>query len=139
MTAFDPLTPESYSFWATEHVRFADLDMLGHVNNKAYATYFETARVSYFFERGLSDGPRVGMAIVRLELDYRKEILFPGTLRLGVRLHRLGRSSLTLACAIFGEDACHATSMATLVRFDPGARKSSPFSEAERTGLEADL
>jgi acyl-CoA thioester hydrolase len=80
------------------------------------------------------------MAIVRLELDYRKEILFPGTLRLGVRLHRLGRSSLTLACAIFGEeDACHATSMATLVRFDPGARKSAPFSETERAGLKADL
>ena len=45
MSDFDPTDPGSYSFWATEHVRFADLDMLGHVNNKAYATYFEPARV----------------------------------------------------------------------------------------------
>jgi len=141
MTAseFDPLNPESYRFWVTEHVRFADLDMLGHVNNKIYATYFETGRVSYFATKGLSDGPRVGMAIVRLELDYRKEILFPATLKIGVGLQRLGRSSLTLACAIFNGPVCSATSMATLVRFDPGTRKSKPFSDTERADLEADL
>ena len=139
MSDIDATSPDSYRFWAEEHVRFADLDMLGHVNNKAYATYFETARTSYFFSRGLGDGPRIGMAIVRLELDYRKEILFPGTLQLGVRLAKLGRSSLTLSCAIFNEDVCRATSMATLVRFNPQERKSQTFTDAERTLLEADL
>ena len=140
MSDVDPLSPDSYRFWANETVRYADLDMLGHVNNKGFITYFETGRIAYFFARGLKDGPRAGMAMVRLEVDYRQEIVFPGTLRVGVRLQKLGRSSLTLACAIFGEDgACRATSMATVVRFDPGARKSVPFTEAERERLEADL
>jgi acyl-CoA thioester hydrolase len=139
MTEFDPLDLEAYRFWAAEHVRFADLDMLGHVNNKAYATYFETGRVGYFAARGLSDGPRVGMAMVRLEIDYRKEIRFPAALRVGVRPLKLTRSTLSLACAIFNDDVCASTSVSTAVRFDPNARKSTPFSDAERAALEADL
>jgi len=136
MSDFDPTDPGSYSFWAEENVRFADLDMLGHVNNKAYATFFETARVGFMIECGLSDGTRVGVAMVRLEIDYRKEIRFPATLRLGVRLLRLGNSSLTLACAIFTDDVCASTSQSTAVRFDTTTRGSKPFSAAEREALE---
>ena len=139
MTDFDPTTLESYRFWAAEHVRFADLDMLGHVNNKAYATYYETARVAYMSSRGLSDGLKVGMALVRLEVDYRKEIRFPATLRLGVRLLKLGNSSLKLACAIFDDGGCASTSVSTAVRFSPATRGSQPFTPEERALLEQDL
>lgn len=31
-----------------DQVRFAELDRLNHVNNKAYMTWFETLRVAYF-------------------------------------------------------------------------------------------
>jgi acyl-CoA thioester hydrolase len=139
MSDFDPTDPGSYSFWATEHVRFADLDMLGHVNNKAYATYFETARVNYMTACGLSDGVRVGVAMVRLEIDYRKEIRYPATLKLGVRLCKLGNSSLTLACAIFDGDVCASTSRSVAVRFDAETRGSKPFTPAERQTLESYL
>jgi acyl-CoA thioester hydrolase len=139
MSDFDPTSPDSYGYWTPEHVRFADLDMLGHVNNKAYATYYETARVTYMASRGLSDGLKVGMALVRLEIDYRKEIRFPATLRLGVRLCRLGNSSLTLACAIFDDEGCASTSMSIAVRFDAEARASKPFTAEERAALEKDL
>jgi acyl-CoA thioester hydrolase len=129
---FDPTSPESYNFWATEHVRFADLDMLGHVNNKAYATYYETARVAAMAACNLTDGIAVGMAMIRLEIDYRKEIRFPAELRLGVRLRKLGNSSLALACAIFNRDVCASTSYSIAVRFDPKTRASKPFTEEER-------
>jgi acyl-CoA thioester hydrolase len=136
MSDFDPTDPDSYNFWATEHVRFADLDQLGHVNNKAYATYYETARVCFMEACGLSDGPIIGMALVRLELDYRKEIRYPNTLKLGVRLTRLGNSSLTLACAIFAGVTCSSTSIGIAVRFDAKARASKPFTPEERQVLE---
>jgi acyl-CoA thioester hydrolase len=139
MSEFDPIDPGSYRFWAEEHVRFADLDMLGHVNNKAYATYFETARVGFMTHCGLSDGVRVGVAMVRLEIDYRKEIRFPATLRLGVRLLKLGNSSLTLVCAIFNGEVCASTSKSIAVRFDGETRASKPFSPEERQALEAYL
>jgi acyl-CoA thioester hydrolase len=139
MSEFDPTRPESYPFWATEHVRFADLDIMGHVNNKAYATFYETARIAYAAERGMRDRQKIGMALVRLEIDYRKEIRFPATLRLGVALRKLGRSSMTLACAIFDGDVCASTSVAVLVRFDLETRASKPFLDEERAALEADL
>jgi acyl-CoA thioester hydrolase len=113
-------------------VRFADLDMLGHVNNKAYATYYETARVAAMAACNLTDGIAVGMAMVRLEIDYRKEIRFPADLRLGVRLRKLGNSSLALACAIFNGDVCASTSYSIAVRFDPTTRASKPFTDEER-------
>ena len=139
MKGFDALDPEAYRFWAAEHVRHADLDMLGHVNNKAYATYFESGRVAYFARCGINDGPKVGMAMVRLEIDYRKEITFPATLRVGVRPLKLTRSSITLGCAIFNDAVCSATSVAVCIRFDPAARKSMPFSDEERAMIEPDL
>jgi acyl-CoA thioester hydrolase len=137
MSPFNPTDPGSYNFWAVEHVRFADLDMLGHVNNKAYATYYETARVNFLAACGLSDGPVVGMALVRLELDYRREIRYPATLKLGVKLIRLGNSSLSLACAIFDGEVCASTSVSIAVRFDATARASKPFTAEERQLLES--
>jgi acyl-CoA thioester hydrolase len=79
------------------------------------------------------------MALVRLEVDFRKEILYPATLRIGLRLQRLGRSSLTLACAIFNGDVCASTSVAILVRFNARLRAAQAFSECERVILEAEL
>lgn len=140
MTDFDPTSPDSYRYWVTEHVRFADLDMLGHVNNKAFATYYESGRVDYMAARGLSDGMRVGMAMVRLELDYRHEIRFPNTLKIGVRLAKLGNSSLTLVCAIFDQEGrCVSTARSVAVRFNAETRSSQHFSPEERALLERDL
>jgi acyl-CoA thioester hydrolase len=139
MTDFEPTDPAIYKFWAAEHVRFADLDMLGHVNNKAYSTYYESGRIEYMRARDMSDSPEFGMALVRLEVDFRKEILYPATLRVGLRLQRLGRSSLTLACAIFNGDVCASTSIAILVRFNARLHTAQAFSDRERAILEAEL
>lgn len=139
MIDFDPTSPDSYRFWTTEHVRFADLDMLGHVNNKAYATYLETARVDFGRACGLSDNADKSMALVRLEIDYRAEIRYPANPRVGIRLSRLGNSSLTLAYAIFDGETCAATALSIGVRFDGQARRSCPFTETERRALEAYL
>jgi acyl-CoA thioester hydrolase len=139
MSDFTPTDPEFYNFWATEHVRFADLDMLGHVNNKAYATYYETSRVAFMAACDLRDGLSIGMALVRLEIDYRKEIRFPATLKLGIRLTKLGKSSLSMACAIFDGDVCASTSVGIAVRFDLTTRTSKPFSPEERAVLESYL
>jgi acyl-CoA thioester hydrolase len=138
-TELDLTDPSIYRFWSTEHVRFADLDILGHVNNKAYATYYESARIEYMASRVPPEAARDWLALVRLEIDYLKEIHYPGTLRLGVSPVRLGNSSITMACAIFNSDVCCSTSIAILVCFDQAARKSRPFPDELRKRLEADL
>ncbi|MBC7745311.1 MAG: thioesterase family protein, partial [Flavobacterium sp.] len=40
----------SFNYKIPLHVRFADIDLFGHVNNAVYLTYFEIARSSYWSE-----------------------------------------------------------------------------------------
>jgi|GEM_PF-6415953 len=57
-------TASTDSYWRfchTEHVRFADCDMFAHVNNAAYLTYVESARLAYYSHiSGLAIGWRAG-------------------------------------------------------------------------------
>jgi acyl-CoA thioester hydrolase len=89
--------------------------------------------------RAVPGEKRINMALVRLEIDFLHEIQYPATLKIGIRLLKLGRSSLTKACALFNGDVCCSTAIAILVCFDPVARASKPFSDAQRKLLEADL
>ena len=139
MSDFDARNPDSYAFWVDETVRYADLDVMGHVNNKAFGTYYESARVAYMMKNGLAVASDEGMALARIEIDYRAEILFPAALRIGLRPLRVGRSSVTLAGAVFNGAVCASTSIAILVRFNTIQRKSMSFTDEQRARLEADL
>ena len=139
MSDFEPRSPDSYAFWVDETVRYADLDVMGHVNNKAFGTYYESARVAYMMKNGLAVASDEGMALARIEIDYRAEILFPAALRIGLRPLRVGRSSVTLAGAVFNGAVCASTSIAILVRFNTIQRKSMSFTDEQRARLEADL
>ncbi|MES1263626.1 MAG: acyl-CoA thioesterase, partial [Peristeroidobacter soli] len=75
----DATSPASYQFWVTEHIRFADLDLLGHVNNVAFTVYAESSRAAFMHQTGFwVPGAMRQNVIVRLELDYRRELLYPG-------------------------------------------------------------
>jgi acyl-CoA thioester hydrolase len=140
MSDFDLADPDNYRFWATDHVRFGDLDLIGHANNKAFAIYLETGRAAYLDEKGLRRNlTNRALALVRIEIDFLRELRYPTPVRIGVRPERVGQASLVLASSIFDGDHCAATSRATLVRFDLDQRKSTPFAAEERRTLEADL
>src|SRR3954447_4916917 len=87
---------DNYPFRLTDNVRFADLDPNGHVNNAVYATYFETGRVTLVKDksRGLvPDG--ASWMMVRLDIHFRAELRWPGTIELGTGVAKLGRTSTT--------------------------------------------
>jgi acyl-CoA thioester hydrolase len=127
---------EFYPYWTDESVRFADLDPLGHVNNAAISTYFESARVALFTDSGNSpiSGP-LSVVIARIVIDFRSEMHYPGSLLVGLKATRFGRSSLTLAGAIFHGDTCIATSEVVCVLFDTTARRSVEIPAAVRARL----
>ncbi|MFP5306124.1 MAG: acyl-CoA thioesterase [Gammaproteobacteria bacterium] len=127
----------SYRFWVPEHVRFADLDLIGHVNNKAYTTYAESARVVFLQDRRLwVPGELRTNVIARLEIDYLSELHFPAELRIGVRVLKIGRSSFTLGLGIFAGETCSATAVTVLVRVDASTRKAVELTAEERARLE---
>ncbi|WP_448192501.1 acyl-CoA thioesterase [Azospirillum sp. sgz301742] len=128
--------PAAYPFWIEERVRFADLDLLGHVNNNALGVYFESARVALMEACGgfRPDTPWT-VVLARSLIEYKAEMLYPGTARIGIRVLRLGNSSLTLGAAIFDGDTCVATQECVCVIVDPAAHRPTPLTPALRAML----
>lgn len=126
-----------YQFWGCEHVRHADIDSLGHANNAAYSTYFETGRIQALdaIRKPLNDGKRHHTAIVELQISFLKEMHQGAPIDIGVTIGKIGNSSFEIISALFVGDTCHATSTCTLVYFDTEKRKSAPLPNPIRDGL----
>jgi acyl-CoA thioester hydrolase len=125
-----------YGFWYEEKLRFSDIDMLGHVNNVAYAALIETARLAYMVQ-GLGVPLPKGhlLVMVRIEIDYRAELHWPATVQIGSRLTRIGTSSIGIANGVFMGDLCAASSLTTMVLIDQGTRRPVPISAEARAVL----
>jgi len=120
-----------YPHRVAEIIRFGDLDPQGHVNQAIFLTYFESGRVAMFRNPDLSIGvPGVTFVMVRMEVDYMKELRWPGNLEVGTGITEFGRSSFKAAQVIFHEGLCAAAGQATLVCMDLKTRKATPLPEA---------
>ncbi|MFM7210809.1 MAG: acyl-CoA thioesterase [Actinomycetota bacterium] len=113
--------------------RFADLDLLGHVNNVAYLVYVQEIRLK-LLSRLLGDRLfRMNHVVVRNEIDYLRELgLGSEPLEVDAWVERIGASSYTIACEILdpaGQVA--ARSKTVLVRLgDDGS--AEPLTDEER-------
>ena len=132
----DLTDPSIFPFWSDEHVRFADLDPLGHVNNNAIGVYFENSRVALNRRyRRPAHAPEPLIVLGRLEIDYRAEIHYPNDLRVGIGILRIGRTSWTSGSGLFLGDRCCATSVAVAVQIDPESRRPLPLPDWLRASL----
>jgi acyl-CoA thioester hydrolase len=117
-----------YPHRVTEIVRFGDLDPQGHVNNAVFSTYFESGRVAMFRNPDLGIGvANATFVLVRQEIDFLRELRWPGNVVVGTALAELGRSSFTVAQAIFNGEECAAAGRATLVMVDTASRRPRPL------------
>jgi len=130
--------PEDFPYRYVEAIRYADMDRQGHVNNAVYATFFESGRVNLFRDpsSGL-DIPDVETVIVRLEVDFLRELKWPGTVEVGTAVTRIGRTSLVLEQAVFGSTGCAALARVVMVLMDPATRRPRPIPEGAIAKLKA--
>jgi acyl-CoA thioester hydrolase len=118
-------------------IRYADLDPQGHVNNAVFATYFESGRVAMFREPDLGIGvENATFVLVRQEIDFLRELRWPGNVEVGTALAELGRSSFTVVQTIFNGDICAAAGRATLVMMDTTTRRARPLTDEAKAKLE---
>jgi acyl-CoA thioester hydrolase len=130
----------SYPLWTTDIIRYGDTDRQGHVNNAVFATFFESGRTRFFAARNPSlRTADVEFVIVRLEIDFRAELFFPGSVDIGTRVLNIGRSSFRLGQAVFSDESCAATGECVMVVLDAESRKAKPFSPALRAWLETGI
>jgi acyl-CoA thioester hydrolase len=85
---------EGFTFVMPLEVRFRDLDAMGHVNNAVTVTYLEMARTAFYRDVfGARHARDFNFIIARVEVDYRRPILFGEPCRVGLRVGSIGRSS----------------------------------------------
>jgi acyl-CoA thioester hydrolase len=119
---------EDFPYRISDNVRFADLDPNQHVNNAVYATYFETGRVTLVKDRSLGLMPQgLSWMMVRLDMHFRSELRWPGTIEMGLGLTKFGRTSVTLDQVVFSEGNCVASAQAVTVLIDEATRKPTPL------------
>lgn len=85
--------------------RWMDNDVYGHVNNVQYYSFFDTAVNHYLIKTGWLDihnGDIVGL-VVETRCTYHASVAFPDMLEIGLRVDRLGNSSVKYALGIFRE------------------------------------
>lgn len=133
-----PTTAEGYRYWVDENVRFGDLDLIGHVNNKRYLDYAENVRAPFLRSTGIwVTGRSQQSVIAHVEVTYLRELHYPNKLRLGLSVLHIGTTSFTLAQGVFCEGHCTGTIVSRSVWIDTASRRPIPLGAAERAALMA--
>lgn len=127
-----------YPSWVVEKLRYNDTDRQGHVNNAVFATMLEAGRVSFIYnpENPVLE-PGGSFVVARLELDFKNEMNWPGTVSVGTRVRKVGSSSVTLEQVIMQNDVIAGEAVTIMVQMDDTTRKSKPLSDAAKALLEA--
>jgi acyl-CoA thioester hydrolase len=126
-----------YGFATSEHLRFADLDANGHVNNGAFIELLENARVSYLRLIVRAGLPRFRLVIGRIEADFKRQMFFPGTATACARLIEAHERKVVIGQALFdGADKCTAVQKVIMVSLNEETHRSTPFDPAVRAALD---
>lgn len=79
-------------------VRFRDIDAFGHVNNAAFVTYLEQARIRYLIDNLHEETPQhLPLILASLQVDFRAPILFGQEVEIGTRVDWIGNTSFSVS------------------------------------------
>jgi acyl-CoA thioester hydrolase len=120
--------------------RWKDNDVYGHVNNVEYYSYFDTVINAYLIREGGLDihrGDVIGLC-VESHCSYAAGLAFPETVRAGLRVAKLGTSSVRYEIGLFGEgsEGPAAEGWFVHVFVDRATRRPQPIPDGIRTALE---
>ncbi|MEM7256087.1 MAG: thioesterase family protein [Pseudomonadota bacterium] len=140
MTRLTTTKRSDYQLFRTLATRWGDVDIYGHVNNVVYLSYFDTAINGWYIDAGMLEMGRSDevFLVVETGAQYFAEIVFPDVVYAGIRVLKLGRSSVTYDIALFTNDnnsAC-ARGRYTHVLVDHHSRQPVAIEGHKRTCLE---
>jgi acyl-CoA thioester hydrolase len=137
----EPLpTRDDYGVLYPITTRWSDNDIYGHVNNVMYYSYFDSAANRYLIEEGgldINDGSVVGF-VVNSGCQYHAPIAYPEAIEAGVRVDKLGNSSVQYGIAIFREGREEAVAHGHFVHVfvERAENRSVPIPQSLRTALQ---
>ena len=135
-----PETRDHYRRFLTIPTRWMDNDVYGHVNNVVYYSYFDTVVNEYLVTSGALDIERsrvIGL-VIETRCRFFRPLTFPEVVHAGLRVARLGNSSVRYEIGLFrGEDeAAAAQGHFVHVYVDRETRKPTALPQGMREALE---
>jgi acyl-CoA thioester hydrolase len=89
---------DSYRHRTRLEVRFRDIDAFGHVNNAAFVTFVEQARVRYLIDvLRVETVQRLPLILAALQVDFRAPILFGHNVEIETRVDWIGNTSFSMS------------------------------------------
>lgn len=133
-------TRAGYKAFAAIATRWMDNDPYGHMNNVVHYSLFDTAVNRWLIENGLLDihgGQRIGL-VVETGCRYFSELAFPDVVTAGIRIGKLGNSSVRYEVGLFrnDEELAAAEGFFVHVYVDRKTRRPKPLDDAMRASLQ---
>jgi len=135
-----PEVRERYPHFLKVPTRWMDNDVYGHVNNVVYYSFFDTVVNEYLIRSGALDiekSPVIGL-VVETQCRYFAPITFPDDIHAGLRVARLGRSSVRYEIGLFKNDDASAAAQGHFVHVyvERESRKATALPPEMRAALE---
>ena len=130
----------AYPYFLSIPTRWMDNDSYGHVNNVTYYSYFDTVVNEHLVRAGGLDihhSPAIGV-VVETSCRFHRSLSFPDTIVAGLRVARIGNSSVAYEIALFrnGDDDPAATGHLVHVWVARATQRPTPVPERIRAALE---
>lgn len=107
-------------------IRFSDVDVMGHVNNATYLSYFEFTRM-YYFEKLLGlewNWNEHGIILVLNEVEYLKPIFLNDKPVIEMYIGNIGNKSFTFHYEVRIKDVIYTKSLSKLVCYNMQEKKT---------------
>ena len=133
-------TRDRYPHFLSIQTRWSDNDIYGHVNNVTYYSYFDTVVNCFLIDQGgldIETDSVIGVAVETM-CKFNKPLAYPEVLEVGLRVWKLGNSSVRYEIGIFQEGTAEAAAMGHFVHVfvDRATGKPAPIPDAIRSALE---
>jgi acyl-CoA thioester hydrolase len=134
-----PLPRSHFPHFQAITTRWMDNDVYGHLNNVVHYSCFDTAVNRWLIEAGVLDihaGAVIGL-VAQTQCHYFESLAFPQTVHAGLRVARLGRSSVTYELGLFADDAPLAAAVGRFVHVyvDRASRRPATLPASLRAAL----
>ncbi|MEM8893334.1 MAG: acyl-CoA thioesterase [Bacteroidota bacterium] len=125
---------ENFPLKAHDKIRYGDTDRQGHINNANFLTFLETGRVELIYNPDLLN-PQVNtnFVIASVQLDFLKEMKWPGQVDIGTGIIKIGNSSIKMYQQLFQRDQCVARATTVIVQVDEQTGTSKTLSVNTKT------
>lgn len=123
-----PFRRADFSLFRQIPTRWMDVDIYGHVNNVNYLSFFDTAVNGWLIEEGVLSPAtsQTVFLVVETACQYFAEVNFPDTVHAGIRVARLGRSSVAYEIGLFRNEETSACAQGRFVHVQVEAASRRP-------------